>query len=102
MYAIVESGGKQYRVEPGKRVTVDRLPAEVGAEIVLSRVLLVGGDQLVGGSPLVEGAAVQARVVDHVKGPREITFKMKAKKRTRRRVGSRSSQTTLEILGIKA
>lgn len=102
MYAIVESGGKQYRVTPGAKVVVDRLQAEEGVEMILDQVLLVGGEDLKVGNPTVEGAAVKVRVVSHDKGPKVITFKYRTRKRNRRRVGFRASLTTLEILAIEA
>ncbi|MBN2798231.1 MAG: 50S ribosomal protein L21 [Deltaproteobacteria bacterium] len=102
MYAIVESGGKQYRVTPGAQVVVDRLVAEVDEQIVLDQVLLIAGEDLKVGSPTVEGAKITARVVRHNKGPKVITFKYRPRKRYRRRVGFRASHTTLEILAIEA
>lgn len=102
MYAIVDTCGKQYRVEPGAKITVDRLQADEGAEVVFDRVLLIAGDELTVGTPHVEGARVTARVVSHDRGDKVITFKYRARKRYRRRVGFRSSLTTLEILGIEA
>lgn len=101
MYAIIETGGKQYRVEPGTQLLVDRLQAEAGDEITLERVLMVSADELKVGTPLVEGAAVKARVVEHTKGPKVITFKYRARKRSRRRVGFRHAHTVLEILDIQ-
>ena len=101
MYAVIESGGKQYRVAQGDQVVVDRLDAEVGAELELP-VLLVGGDEIKIGSPTVDGAVVSAKVVDHFRGDKVITFKMKRRKRSRRRQGFRASLTTLEITAISA
>jgi len=103
MYAIVQTSGKQYRVEPGATIEVDRMSAEVGSEIALDRVLLVAGeDDVKVGTPLVDGAVVKAKVLSHPKGDKVITFKMRRRKRSRRRVGFRASLTTLEILGIEA
>ena len=102
MYAIIDTCGKQYRVQPGDTVTLDRMDAEVGSEITFDKVLLVHGDELVVGSPNVEGAQVKAKVVDHTKGPKVITFKMRRTRRYRRRVGFRHSHTTVEILDIQA
>ncbi|MBX2800073.1 MAG: 50S ribosomal protein L21 [Myxococcales bacterium] len=102
MYAIVETCGKQYRVSEGDVIEVDRLKADVGAEITLDRVLLVHGDQVQVGCPCVEGASVKAKVVDHTRGPKVITFKYRPTRRMRRRVGFRHSHTQLEILGIQA
>lgn len=102
MFAIIETSGKQYRVEPGATIVVDRIDAEEGAEITLDRVLLVSGDQTTVGTPTVAGAAVQAKVVDHHLGDKVITFKYARRHRTRRKVGFRHSHTTLEIVGIQA
>lgn len=102
MYAIIETSGKQYRVEPGANLLIDRIDAEEGATITLDRVLLIGGSDVKVGSPTVEGARVEAKVVSHTKGPKVITFKYRPRKRYRRRVGYRHSHTTLEILEIHA
>lgn len=102
MYAIVETSGRQFRVAEGDTIQVDRLQADVGAEIVLDRVLLVHGDQVQIGTPLVAGAKVKARVKDHTRGEKVITFKYRPTRRQRRRVGFRHSHTQLEILGIEA
>ncbi|MEZ4321220.1 MAG: 50S ribosomal protein L21 [Myxococcota bacterium] len=101
MFAIVETSGKQYRVEEGLTITVDHMDAEEGAEVTLDRVLLVAGDSVKVGTPLVKGAAVTAKVVGHPKGDKVVTFKYTPRQRVRRRVGFRHSHTTLEITGIK-
>ncbi len=101
MYAVIESGGKQYRVAQGDSVVVDRLDAEVGSLLELP-VLLVSGDEVKIGAPTVEGAVVSAKVVEHTRGEKIIAFKMKRRKRSRRRMGFRASHTTLEITAISA
>ena len=101
MFAIVETSGKQYRVAAGDVITVDRRKEDVGSDITLDRVLLVSGDDLKVGSPIVEGAKVSARVVDHPRGNKVITFKYRPTRRFRRRVGFRHSHPTLEITGIE-
>jgi large subunit ribosomal protein L21 len=101
MFAVIEACGKQYRVEPGMRLRVDRLSAEEGAEIDLGKVLLVSGDALSIGAPVVEGATVRARVLGHPKGDKVHTMKFRRRHRTRRRVGFRHSHTDLEILDIQ-
>lgn len=103
MFAIVETSGRQFRVEEGATITVDHVDAEEGAEIILDRVLMVSGEkgtQL--GNPHVKGASVKATVARHFKGDKVITFKYKPRKRSRRRVGFRASHTELTITGIKA
>jgi len=100
MFAIVETSGKQYRVGAGDQITVDRMPADVGATVTLDRVLMVGGENLVVGEPTVPGAKVTAKVVEHGLGDKVITYKYVRTRRFRRRVGFRHSHTTLEIVSI--
>ena len=102
MYAVVEQGGKQYRVSEGDTLDIDRLEAEEGAEIELNRVLLIGGDKVKVGSPAVKGAKVTAKVVSHHLGDKVETFKYRPRKRYRKLGGFRSSVTKIEITGIKA
>jgi len=102
MYAIVETGGKQYRVKPGDTVAVERLTGEPGDSLDLGRVLLVAGngDQARIGSPGVEGAVVRAEVVEHIRGEKIIVFRYKSKVRYRRKTGHRQSLTRLRITDI--
>lgn len=102
MYAIIATCGKQYRVEEGQKLVLDRIDAEEGADITFDQVLLVGGNDTKVGSPTVAGASVSGKVVSHTKGDKVITFKYNRRHRTRRRVGFRHSHTTVEITGIKA
>lgn len=98
MFAIVESGGKQYRVSEGEMIDVERLAVAKGDTVTLDRVLMVAdGDQVRVGKPLVEGARVQARVVDQGRGPKIIVFKYKPKIRYRVKSGHRQSFTRLRI-----
>jgi large subunit ribosomal protein L21 len=100
-YAIIETGGKQYRVKVGDRISVERLPDDAGGDITFDRVLLLGGDGSTRiGTPVVDGASVSARVDDHFRGEKLIVFKYKAKKRYRRRIGHRQELTHLTITGI--
>jgi large subunit ribosomal protein L21 len=102
MYAIVETGGKQYRVTPGDTVAVERLTGEPGESLDLDRVLLVAGngDRARIGSPGVEGAVVRAEVVEHIRGEKIIVFRYKSKVRYRRKTGHRQSLTRLKITDI--
>lgn len=103
MFAIVRTGGKQYRVMPGQTITVERLPQEVGQQVELNEVLLISAEDGVRlGSPLVEGARVRARVLAHIRGPKIDVFKYKPKKRYRRLSGHRQEQTHLLIEAIEA
>ncbi len=98
MYAIVRDRGMQYRVEPGKVVNIAlRDDVEQGSEIALEEVLLVGGDTVQVGDPLVRGASVRAEVVDHIKGKKIIVFRYRNKKRYRRRTGHRQRYTQVKI-----
>jgi large subunit ribosomal protein L21 len=102
MYAILETGGKQYKVRPGDTLQVEKLPGEAGDTIELDRVLMVADDDDIAvGKPLVEGAKVVAEVVGQGRGPKIIVFKYKAKVRYRRKTGHRQSLTTLRITEIQ-
>lgn len=97
-YAIVESGGKQYRAVEGELIEVDRLSDEAGKEISLDRVLLVAdGDRFQVGSPTVNGVEVRATVLDHISGPKVVRFKYSPKKRIRVRGGHRQQYTRLRV-----
>jgi large subunit ribosomal protein L21 len=102
MFAIVETSGRQFKIEPGATITVDRMDVEVGSTITLDRVLLISDGKLKVGQPTIDGAKVTAKVLDHPKGDKVIAFRYRRRHRTRRRVGFRASLTTLEILGIEA
>ena len=103
MYAIVETGGKQYRVRVGDRIEVERLAVEPGSEITLDRVLMVANDGDVRiGTPVVDGARVVATVDGQIKGEKIIVFKMRPKKRYRRKTGHRQQLTALTITDIVA
>ena len=100
MYAIVETGGKQYKVSPGQTVDVELLPGDAGEQIQLDRVLMVvDGDKVQVGNPTVSGATVKAQVVDRVKGKKVRTFLYSGTKYRRRR-GHRQQYTRLEIQEI--
>lgn len=101
MYAVIESGGKQYRVELGSEIQVDRLDVQPGDSITLERVLLVAdGDATAIGQPVVDGASVSASVLGQDLGDKLIVFKYKPKARTRVKKGFRSKLTTLRISDI--
>lgn len=105
MYAVIETGGKQYRVQEGDVLDVERLPG-VSAEqkdVVFDRVLLIGnGDDINVGLPLVDGATVKAQLVDEVRGPKVIVFKFKRRKQYRRKNGHRQDLHRVRIQGIQA
>ncbi|MCY3977607.1 MAG: 50S ribosomal protein L21 [Chloroflexi bacterium] len=102
MYAIIRSGGKQYRAEVGATVDVDRLPQEVGATLEISDVLLVAdGDDTHIGQPKVEGATVTATVVEQFRGKKIIVYKYRQRTNYRRKQGHRQYYTRLRIEDIK-
>jgi len=101
MYAVIETGGKQYRVEVGTELEVELLDAEPGKTVTLDRVLLVAdGDDASIGQPVVDGAAVSAEVVRRDRGPKLISFKYRPKARTRVKKGHRQELTILRISDI--
>jgi large subunit ribosomal protein L21 len=103
MYAVVKTGGRQYRVEPGDTIDVERLAGEVGETIELNPVLLVGnGDDITLGTPAVDTARVTAEIVEHKRGKKIVVFKFKRRKNYRRKQGHRQSLTSLKITGIQA
>lgn len=98
MYAIVETGGKQYQVQTGQIIDVERLPADVGDEVQLDQVLLVADEgELKVGQPTVEGAKVRATVLRQDKARKVLVFKFKPKERYRRKAGHRQPYTRLRI-----
>jgi large subunit ribosomal protein L21 len=100
-YAIVEDGSKQYKAVEGETIDVDRFPAEAGEPVDLDRVLLISDDgEFSIGTPLVEGAKVQATVVSQIKGPKIIVFKYKPHNRYRVKTGHRQKYTRLKIDAI--
>ena len=102
MYAVLETGGKQYRVAPGETVAVDRIDAEAGKPVTLDRVLFVSGDdRLFVGVPTVANASVVADIVEHFRGEKKIAFKMKRRKGYHRTVGHRQEMTRIKISEIK-
>ncbi len=102
MYAIIKTGGKQYRVSEGDELFVEKLEVEDGTELVFNEVLAVGeGESMVWGRPLVEGASVGAELIKHGKGKKIEVFKYKAKKGYRRRYGHRQPYTKVKITAIE-
>jgi large subunit ribosomal protein L21 len=98
MFAIVKTGGKQYRVGVGDQITVERIAGDVGNEVSLTEVLAVGGnDSPVVGSPTVQTASVRARIVQQPRGTKVIVFKKKRRKNYRRKRGHRQELTVLKI-----
>ncbi len=101
-YAIVEIGGKQYKVAPGETLKVDRLPKnEIGDTVTLEKVLFIADDENIHiGTPTIKGAQVQTTLVDHIKGKKIVVFKYKPKNRYRVKQGHRQRYTLLKIDNI--
>ena len=100
-YAIVEDGGKQYKAVVGESIEVDRYPLEIGEEIDMDHVLLISdGETVKVGTPFIEGAKIQATVVQHLKGPKVVVFKYMAKERIRTKTGHRQQYTQVRIDAI--
>jgi large subunit ribosomal protein L21 len=98
MYAVIKTGGKQYKVAAGEKIKVEQIAADVGQEIVIDQVLAVGsGADLTVGAPLVEGASVMATVVAHGKHDKVRIFKMRRRKHYQKRQGHRQTYTELQI-----
>src|SRR5258708_4976178 len=102
MYAILETGGKQYRVASGDTLEIERLETEAGKPVTFDRVLLVNRDgKLAVGTPTVNGATVDADVVEHIRGEKKLTFKMKRRKGYHKTIGHRQELTIVKIKEIK-
>ena len=101
MYAVIKTGGKQYRVAQGDRLKVEKLPGNVGDTVTLSEVLLVGAGEAVKiGAPIVSGAKVEAKIVAQDRAKKIIIFKFRRRKNYRRKNGHRQPFTALEITGF--
>lgn len=102
MYAVIETGGKQYRVQNGDKVEVEKLDAAVDAEYVFNKVLFVSGEEQESeiGSPYLDGVKVKGKILKHIKGDKVIVFKMKRRKSTRKKRGHRQNLTVVEIMDI--
>ena len=104
MYAVIKTGGKQYRVAKDQYLKIEKLEAEVGSRVDFDQVLLVGGDggEMTVGTPLVAGAKVTAEVVEQTRGPKIVIFKKRRRKNFRRKTGHRQSITVVKIGDIAA
>ena len=100
MFAVIKTGGRQYRVVPDDVLEIGKIAGEVGTIVQLGEVLLVGGDQPVLGAPTVAGASVAAEVLQHKRGPKVISFKKRRRKNSRRKRGYRDEITVLRITEI--
>lgn len=103
MYAVIKTGGKQYRVAAGEKIKVEQMPADVGQDIVLNEVLaVVNGDDAKFGTPLVSGATVTAKVLSHGRHDKVRIFKMRRRKHYQKHQGHRQNYTELQIEAISA
>ena len=103
MYAVLETGGKQYRVTPGDKLEIERIATESGKDHTFDRVLLVNKDgQISVGSPAIESAQIVANVVEHKRGPKVTAFKMKRRKGFHKSIGHRQELSVVLIKDIKA
>ena len=101
MYAVIKTGGKQYRVVAGEKIKVEQIPADVGAEITLDQVLMVGeGESVKIGAPMIAGAKVTAKVIAHGRGPKVKIFKMRRRKHYQKHQGHRQNFTEIQISAI--
>ena len=103
MYAVIKTGGKQYRVSSGETLKIETIPGDVGSSIVLDKVWMVGnGDKLSVGRPLLTGASVQATIMSHGRGDKVHIFKMRRRKHYRKSQCHRQNYTEIRIDGISA
>ena len=101
MYAVIKTGGKQYKVAPGQKLKVEQIPADVGANVILDQVLMVGeGESVRVGQPTVNGATVTATIVAHGRGDKVKIFKMRRRKHYQKHQGHRQNYTELKIEAI--
>jgi large subunit ribosomal protein L21 len=103
MYAVVKTGGKQYRVSKGDKVRIEKIPGDVGAEVSFDQVLMIGGtDDVKVGTPVVSGATVSARIVKQDRSKKITVFKFKRRKGYKKKQGHRQAYTQVEITGIES
>ena len=102
MYAVIKTGGKQYRVSEGDRIRIEKVDGDVGADVEFPEVLMLGGDKVSIGTPLVDGAKVSAKIVAQDRAKKVIVFKYKRRKGYRRKYGHRQPFTEIEITGVSA
>ena len=102
MYAVVRTGGKQYRVKPGDRLRVEKVSGQVGDEVRFEDILMIGGEQVKIGTPRVSGASVTARILEQDRAKKVLVFKFRRRKDSKRLRGHRQYFTRVEITGIEA
>ncbi len=100
MYAVIKTGGKQYRVAAGDKLKVEKLPGNVGDTVTFDQVLFLGGESVKLGAPLVSGAKVEAKITAQARSKKVIVFKLRRRKNYRRKTGHRQPYTSVKITGI--
>jgi large subunit ribosomal protein L21 len=101
MYAVIKTGGKQYKVVAGEKLKVEQIPADIGSELTIDQVLAVGeGESIKFGAPLVEGASVRVTVVSHGRHDKVRIFKMRRRKHYQKRQGHRQNYTEIQVVAI--
>ncbi len=100
MYAVIKTGGKQYRVAKGDKIFVEKLPGNVGDAVSFDQVLMIGGESIKLGKPLVSGAKVEAKILEQDRGKKVIIFKFRRRKNYHRKTGHRQPFTALEITNV--
>jgi large subunit ribosomal protein L21 len=100
MYAVIKTGGKQYRVAADDVITIEKIAGDAGSKVEFAEVLMIGGDTPKFGAPLVKGAKVVAELVEHTRGPKVISFKKRRRKNSRRKRGHRQDLCTVRITSI--
>jgi len=102
MYAVIKTGGKQYRVSPGEKIKVEQLPADIGSQVALDVLMIADGEKVSIGTPVLAGASVQATVVSHGRHDKVDIFKMCRRKHYQRHGGHRQNYTEIEIGAMSA
>ena len=100
MYAVVKTGGKQYKVTVGEKLNVEQIPAELDSQVELEVLMIADGDKVIVGAPTVAGVKVVAKVVAHGRGEKVRIFKMRRRKHYQKRQGHRQNYTRIEIVSI--
>ena len=100
MYAVIKTGGKQYRVAADDVITIEKVAGDKGAKVEFAEVLMIGGDKLKVGAPFISGAKVVGELVEHTRGPKVISFKKRRRKNSRRKRGHRQDLCTVRIKSI--
>ena len=102
MYAVIKTGGKQYRVSPGEKIKVEQLPADIGSQVALDVLMIADGEKVSIGTPVLAGASVQATVVSHGRHDKVHIFKMRRRKHYQRHGGHRQNYTEIQIGAMSA